>query len=117
MAKEAVIEVGALGMVRFPKGYYVYTGRAARGLQKRVERHLRREKRRHWHIDYLLEKGNIVDVVYFAGRMDECIINMNLFKRLKGARQINGFGSSDCKCKSHLIWTREMPRYDQKALP
>ena len=112
MEKEAVINVGTLGGIRFCRGYYVYTGRASRGLRKRVARHLRKDKRKHWHIDYLLEKGNIVEIVYFAGRFDECIINMSLLGRLNGAELIEGFGSSDCRCKGHLIWTREMPDCD-----
>ena len=112
MDREAVIKVGALGEIRFRPGYYTYTGRARRGLRKRVERHLRRDKRKNWHIDYLLEKGNIVDIVYFADRLDECIINMSLLGRLKGAALVDGFGSSDCRCRSHLMWTRERPDID-----
>ena len=112
MDREAVIKVGALGEIRFRPGYYIYTGRARRGLRKRVERHLRRDKRKNWHIDYLLEKGNIVDIVYFADRLDECIINMSLLGRLKGAALVDGFGSSDCRCRGHLMWTRERPDID-----
>ncbi|UCD95698.1 MAG: DUF123 domain-containing protein [Candidatus Zixiibacteriota bacterium] len=83
-----------------------------KGPSQALGRHLRKDKRKCWHVDYLLEKGNIVDIVYFAGRLDECIINMSLLKRLKGAGLIDSFGSSDCRCKGHLIRTREMPDYD-----
>jgi len=47
----------------FPKGYYCYTG-SARGsgstnLKHRIGRHLKKEKRMFWHIDYVLKNQNI----------------------------------------------------------
>lgn len=61
------ISVGALGKILFPEGYYVYAGSALGpgDISARITRHKRREKRRHWHIDYLLEEAKIVDVVEF----------------------------------------------------
>ena len=48
------VSVGALGDKSFQKGLYVYVGSAQNNLEKRVKRHLRKVKRRFWHIDYLL---------------------------------------------------------------
>ena len=48
------VRIGRLGLFTFPPGWYVYTGRAARGLRARVQRHVAGARRKHWHIDYLL---------------------------------------------------------------
>ncbi|WP_297498543.1 DUF123 domain-containing protein, partial [Thermococcus sp.] len=42
------------------KGYYVYVGSAMNSLEKRVERHFAREKKLHWHIDYLLKEAELL---------------------------------------------------------
>lgn len=106
------IRVGALGIITFKEGFYIYTGRAARGLNSRVQRHLRKVKKKRWHIDYLLEKSDIIKVIYFRGRLDECIINAEQFRKLKNARLVKKFGSSDCRCDGHLIWMEKIPGYD-----
>ncbi len=94
------VEVGRLGAFVFPAGRYVYTGSARRGLQQRLERHRRRNKKAQWHIDYLLQRqeAQIVDVRTFAE--EECLIN----SRQEGCVIVPGFGASDCRsgCKSHL---------------
>ena len=48
------LQVGALGEVSLEPGWYLYVGSARRHLEARLRRHLRPEKRRRWHIDYLL---------------------------------------------------------------
>ena len=57
------MEVGVLGPVAFPKGFYAYCGSAMVGLAARINRHLRRKKKVRWHVDYLLEKGRITKVL------------------------------------------------------
>jgi len=49
------------GQIPFPAGWYVYTGSARNGLAQRVGRHLRHNKRKHWHIDYLLAVADRVE--------------------------------------------------------
>ena len=51
------ILVGKLGKIAFKKGYYVYVGSAMNGLEQRLQRHLRSQKKFHWHIDYLLNQA------------------------------------------------------------
>ena len=66
-------------------------------------KHLKPRKKKFWHIDYLLENKNvkIKDVFYKkAAKKQECTIAKKLSKIGKG---IENFGSSDCKCKSHLF--------------
>lgn len=103
IAKSIQIRVGALGSISFAKGIYVYVGSAQNNLEKRVERHLKKAKRKFWHIDYLLENENvkILQVFYKAtGKSDECKLAKEISR--KGI-PIIGFGSSDCNCKSHLF--------------
>ena len=54
LRRARAITVGALGPCRLPAGWYIYTGSARSGLAQRVSRHLRHDKRKQWHIDYLL---------------------------------------------------------------
>jgi len=105
-----VIRVGRRGRFAFPKGYYVYTGSARRGLESRVVRHLRSEKRLRWHVDYLLRYGRVVDVKrYRHSHRPKCELNRNVGK-LPGSRAVvPGFGSSDCECPTHLYHFRRNP--------
>lgn len=96
------VPIGKLGEVEFNKGFYVYVGSALNGLEQRIQRHLRENKKTHWHIDYLLKHATVTDVFYKEDNVrEECIIA----KKFEGALpSILGFGCSDCKCKSHLFY-------------
>jgi Uri superfamily endonuclease len=63
------VNVGALGKVSFRKGLYAYVGSAQTNLEQRVKRHLGKEKRLFWHVDYLLNSGNakVAKVLYREG--------------------------------------------------
>lgn len=104
------IRIGKLGVFYFKKGYYTYTGSSQNSLQKRIERHLSTQKRLHWHIDYLLKHAKILKVgLYEASKEYECNLS-NEIGLLTGAEiAINGFGSSDCACKTHLYFFRKKP--------
>ena len=114
VALEMRIDVGALGTRDFPKGYYAYTGTAfgknAQSLAGRILRHLRTDdKKKRWHIDYLLTADNVKVVSVVAsctGKKMECEINQYLGDRLQAAIPVRGFGSSDCRkeCGSHLLY-------------
>jgi sugar fermentation stimulation protein A len=109
IAKKTKIETGRLGIIEFPRGYYIYTGRALKNLQQRIARHCRADKKMRWHIDYLLTAAEIIEILIFPARTDECRINGRSYKEISEARFIDGFGSSDCRCQSHLIWTDRRP--------
>lgn len=106
-----VIRVGEHGRFSFPRGYYVYTGIARRGLESRIARHLRKERKRlRWHIDYLLRRARIVEVKrYRGGHLSECELSRRA-EGLPGSDIIApGFGSSDCGCSTHLFHFRRNP--------
>lgn len=97
------IEIGKLGRVNFPKGYYVYVGSAQNNLSKRIERHFSNNKKLKWHIDYLLTSKNVnLTSVYYKElpKKEECNTALILSKHFT---PISNFGSSDCKCTSHLF--------------
>ena len=96
------INIGKLGEIFFKKGNYIYVGSALNGLEQRINRHRRKEKRLHWHIDYLLRFGKITKIYYKRGEIrEECDFARFFSERLT---PIIGFGCSDCNCKSHLFY-------------
>ena len=110
--KEVPIAVGRLGTFTFPRGYYLYLGSAQGGLDARVKRHLRREKRLRWHIDYLLEHAEVVEVWYAQGdESQECLWCRIAQEMPQAEIPALGFGSSDCRCPSHLIYFSFLPSF------
>jgi len=102
------VRVGALGICHFPAGWYVYSGSAKNGLIQRIGRHLRNKKRNHWHIDYLLEVADDVEAFILPNSdVSECELHRCL---QDGKTLVVGFGSSDCKCRSHLAYFQRKPR-------
>lgn len=103
---ELSLSVGELGKVDFKGGYYAYIGSALGGLEGRVGRHLREEKKVRWHIDHLLIHARAVDVVVaHSEERKECKVAEELAKDLPS---VKGFGSSDCKCESHLFYNPDL---------
>ncbi len=102
LPKSAEIQVGHLGKIKFKTGFYAYVGSALGGLEARISRHLRKEKKIHWHIDYLLAWARIKEVYVDYGK--ECDIARKLSEYFTCIR---GFGSSDCDCKSHLFYDED----------
>ena len=103
VSKDINVNVGALGSVNFEKGLYAYVGSAQNNLEKRIERHLRKTKRKFWHIDYLLDDANVEVLKMFyenSRKSEECKVANKIGER---GVPTKGFGSSDCKCQSHLF--------------
>ncbi|MEF8874549.1 MAG: GIY-YIG nuclease family protein [Candidatus Thermoplasmatota archaeon] len=97
-------EIGQLGKINFELGTYIYVGSAQRGIESRVKRHLREDKRKHWHIDYLLENASVEDMIgYEEKKKEECKTASFLERKFK---KIEGFGCSDCRCDSHLFHSK-----------
>jgi len=113
------IAVGALGIIHFKSGFYAYIGSAQNNLEKRVARHLSSSKKIRWHIDYLLEHPSVIVSEVLckeAGKSEECHIASLLANT---ADSIPRFGSSDCRCKSHLFYLSDysiLREHDFKAL-
>jgi len=113
LLEDSEIQIGKLGRIGFQKGFYAYVGSAMNNLEKRIERHIRKEKRLFWHIDYLLENAEVREVIYAeSNKREECRLAKNLEKYFNPVR---GFGSSDCKCKSHLFFSDNLEDLRSKA--
>jgi Uri superfamily endonuclease len=108
MPQKKYIKIGKKGSFEFLRGYYVYTGSAKVGLKSRIRRHLRRNKNKFWHIDYLLPYAQIKDVIIHSQK-SECYWNNKLFELAESEILAKGFGSSDCKCTTHLLYFRRKP--------
>ena len=102
--KTKEILIGKLGKIRFEKGKYIYVGSAQNNLEKRIERHFKKRKKKFWHIDYLLADEDVkiekVILFPFKRKNEECKLARRISKK---GKPIKNFGSSDSKCKSHLI--------------
>jgi len=101
------LQIGALGMLAFPSGWYLYVGSAhgPGGLTARLARHRRRAgKRFHWHIDYVRAVTRLAEVwIRSENGHQECAW-ATATAALPGARIIAPrFGASDCHCPSHLF--------------
>jgi len=102
LPEEQTITIGSLKTVYFSGGYYAYVGSAMGGIKSRLSHHLKRNKRPRWHIDYLSEKASISSIILCQSQNKvECTIAQALSRRFDC---VPGFGSSDCKCKSHLFF-------------
>ncbi len=103
VSHDATVQVGALGKLTFVKGSYAYIGSAQGNLEQRVRRHLRKEKHKFWHVDYLLDNDSAKVIAVFykqAAKAEECAVAKAIGKK---GMAVAGFGVSDCHCKSHLF--------------
>jgi Uri superfamily endonuclease len=95
-------------IIPFKKGFYCYVGSAMNNLEKRIARHRAKKKKKHWHIDYFLEYGKIIEVIMIkSNKKIECQVSMKVSKKADGL--VKGFGCSDCKCESHLYYFKRKP--------
>ncbi|GIW54605.1 MAG: hypothetical protein KatS3mg082_1009 [Nitrospiraceae bacterium] len=96
--RAGIIRVGALGRIRFAGGVYGYVG-SARGrsvtLAHRLARHLRRDKIRRWHIDYLTSHPSVHPVAAYVSPAPS--LTESTLARLCASRfpAVPGFGNSD----------------------
>lgn len=113
MPAERTITVGQLGELDLNPGWYIYVGSALGpgGLAARLARHLKAVKTRRWHIDYL-RAAAAPEAVWYTGSVvrQECHWAA-IFARMKSSVvPLDGFGASDCRCRSHLFCFTRSPR-------
>jgi Uri superfamily endonuclease len=99
--------VGRLGEMSLDEGLYLYCGSAQAGLMPRLARHMRSNKKKHWHIDFLTCQGSVLGALAFKGDKDtECRL-AEVVSNIPGVEPVGrGFGSSDCVCPTHLFRVR-----------
>lgn len=104
LAEPVRIRPGKLGTVDLPAGHYLYLGSALSGMAPRLARHLRRRKKRHWHVDSLTTAIRPHQVWWIATRSrTECDWAGLAITDEAVSIPARGFGSSDCRCSTHLV--------------
>lgn len=114
--KEIIIPVGKLGDLDFKKGFYVYVGSSLNSIDARIKRHLKKEKKLFWHIDYLLNSPNasVKEVILERSPQKwECKIAKEI---AANAIPLIKFGCSDCKCNSHLFYFKSYEEAENLVL-
>ena len=104
--------IGKLGILKLQPGYYVYVGSAfgPGGLKARIGHHRNSSSRRHWHIDYLSEHLTPDEVWYTQDPIHREHHWSEVLSHAGGASiPLPGFGSSDCRCISHLYFFSSRP--------
>ncbi len=111
------VQAGRLGTRVLMPGVYVYVGsaRGPGGLAARIRRHLRQNKRLHWHVDALTTRLTPAAVLWSTDpTLRECDWVAALLSRPEAHVPWPDFGSSDCRrCPSHLIW---LPAAEQEVI-
>ena len=108
LEKAQDLEIGSKGILHFKEGYYIYVGSAKAHLSKRLERHKRKRKKMHWHLDYLRGSCHVIAALPIRTAVPlECL----LAKAVEAVADwsVPGFGCSDCHCQSHLFGMVENP--------
>jgi len=61
-------------------------------------------KKKHWHIDYLLEKGKIKTIILVQEKCRERLeCKLAEYFSQKYEIPLKKFGATDCKCEGHLF--------------
>ncbi|MDZ7845133.1 MAG: GIY-YIG nuclease family protein [Anaerolineales bacterium] len=100
--------VGKLGLMVMQTGVYYYVGsaRGPGGLKARLRRHLQKSKAPHWHIDYLRQRSEILEIWFSQDPRQLEHRTAGLLAEMKGFLQPQpGFGASDCSCPTHLFFS------------
>ena len=102
------IQIGKLGVFDFKKGFYFYVGSAfgPGGIQARCGHHIKISNKPRWHIDYLRKHCALENIIYSD---DPQHLEHQWASMTSAIDSIetpaHGFGSSDCKCQSHLFFS------------
>lgn len=109
--KNFTAELKRFGSVKLSAGYYYYIGSAQKNLQQRIDRHLKKEKKLFWHIDYLTTNPSlsIKNIITFSHKEKsyECVLVNRLSMKYNLLYPIKKFGNSDCRnCESHLLYSK-----------
>lgn len=98
----------------FKKGDYIYIGSAKGCLEARLGRHLKKDKKSFWHIDYLLkDERTKISQIWMILKSIECETAEVFYKNPFTETVRKGFGSSDCKCETHLFYIKNKEKAEK----
>lgn len=107
-----LIQIGKNKKLKLQSGYYVYCGSAfgPGGIAARVGRHFKLNKKQRWHIDYLREKCTIKEAwICYSEKKLEHQWSSEFSEQIDSLIPLRKFGSTDCKCNSHLFYFKRKP--------
>jgi len=104
LKEELTFKVRGGKLFNLKPSFYLYVGSAfgSGGLKSRLLRHLKRNKKPHWHLDFITTSSSFcpISAYLFAKKRIECNLAGELLKEFNF---VPSFGSSDCTCPSHLF--------------
>ena len=106
------VKIGKLGILSVKPGFYAYIGSAfgPGGLQARLTHHLSHSGREHWHIDYLSPILNVCEIWHTNDPVRREHHWAQVHAQTRAAvLLLPDFGSSDCRCRSHLFFYKSKP--------
>jgi Uri superfamily endonuclease len=91
-------------------GCYLYVGSAfgPGGLAARIKHHRKIAARPHWHMDYLRAVCDLTEVWLTTGCHEHTWAKA-VAQLPDAVVPMPGFGSSDCRCATHLFWFTRRP--------
>ena len=111
-SRKGQIAIGRIGTLLLQPGFYVYVGSAfgPGGLKARIRHHCRKATRPHWHIDYLASELALKEIWYTCDPVHREHQWATIFLNTRGGSvPLAGFGSSDCRCNTHLFFFNSKP--------
>jgi Uri superfamily endonuclease len=113
------MEIGKLGDVDLPAGWYTYVGSAfgAGGLLGRIKHHLQPVTKPHWHIDYLRQHALVKEIWLSPDteRREQDWVEL-MFAVPGAVALIEGFGASDSTQETHLFYFDVKPSLEDFAI-
>ncbi len=106
------LKIGRLGVFCLKPGCYYYVGSAfgPGGLPARLHHHLQPARLPHWHVDYLRQTMRVEQIWYGLHQTHrECEWASLLLSMPSLSAAISRFGSSDCRCQTHLSFSKMRP--------
>ena len=121
-SRKGKLSIGKIGTLELKLGIYIYIGSAfgPGGLKARIRHHCRKAVRPHWHIDHLASALALKEIWYTCDPIHREHQWATMIANIRGGSlPLAGFGSSDCRCKSHLFFFNSKPgskNFRRKAL-
>lgn len=101
------VQIGRLAQLAVRRGYYLYVGSALGpgGVRARLRHHAKVSWRPHWHLDYLRAETTLYAAyASYSAERKECEWASILATGEGVTEPMSGFGSSDCRCNTHLFY-------------
>ncbi|RME40631.1 MAG: GIY-YIG nuclease family protein [Caldilineae bacterium] len=108
-----------LGKFTLPAGFYAYVGSAfgPGGLPAAFKRHLTPPASPHTPIDHLQQVAALEEIWFAAGEENRQHVWADLLLAVPGGMNlIEGFGTDDCDCDSHLVYFDVRPDMEDFAV-